>query len=69
VTSKHSRDLERDYCRERTAILEDDSLSWEKKMFAIKDLHAEYSERMDAAPFFGADLTRGNEHTEASERS
>jgi hypothetical protein len=49
VSSKHVRYLERDYRKERAAILEDDSLSWEKKMHAIKELHAEYSGRKDAA--------------------
>jgi lipase chaperone LimK len=45
--AKDLRNLEREYRKERAAILEDDSLSWERKMHRIKALFEEYRQRQE----------------------
>jgi hypothetical protein len=45
---KRLRDLEREYRRVRTAILEDPDLSWEKKMRAVLELFNRYRDRQEA---------------------
>ncbi len=47
MSAKRLRDLAREYRSERAAILEDPGRSWEKKMFAIRELHKRYTERKD----------------------
>ncbi len=47
MSAEHLGDLERDYRSERAAILEDPGRSWEKKMYAIRELHKRYAERKD----------------------
>jgi hypothetical protein len=43
--AKAIRDLEREYRHRRSELLEDPSLSWEKKMLGIKELFEEYRKR------------------------
>ena len=46
--AKDLRTLEREYRRRRTELLEDPALSWEKKMFGVRDLYAEFRKRQEA---------------------
>jgi hypothetical protein len=41
----HPGDLEREYRKRRSELLEDPALSWEKKMRGLKDLFEEYHKR------------------------
>ena len=47
VKDEQSRELERRYRAERTAILNDESLSWEKKMRAVLELFNRYWNRQE----------------------
>jgi hypothetical protein len=55
VSTKELRGLERDYRRDRTAILEDPGLSWEKKMVMITELHKRYCAAKDPLRSAGAE--------------
>jgi hypothetical protein len=46
--AKAIRDLEREYRQQRSELLEDPALSWEKKMLAIRDLYADFRKRQDS---------------------
>jgi hypothetical protein len=47
VSTKELRRLEREYRRERAAILEDPELSWEQKMRAVLELFNRYRNRQE----------------------
>jgi hypothetical protein len=50
MNDKRLRDLEREFRKERAEILADEGMSWEKKMFAVRDLFETYSRKKEALP-------------------
>jgi hypothetical protein len=46
--AKDLRELEREYRKRRSELLEDPALSWEKKMLAIRELYADFRERQES---------------------